>query len=171
MPGRRLRVISRIVFAICGLVSLFTGVPYAMLQGVSLPYQSEWVVFVVGLGVIGLFSLAAAVAPRSWMAKMCNADPDDSRVFSAPLKMLSGFAVISYLVAVFAYLAPHTWNLNPHLMLALCPMYLVRMTFDPSPVLTFFLLAPMNGAVFGALALIFEYTWLATRSRMSRRGS
>lgn len=171
MIGRRLRVISRIVFAICGLVSLVTGVPYAMLQGVDLPYQSEWVIFVAGLAVIGFFSLVAAMAPRSWIAKMCHADPDDRRIFSAPLTILSLFAVISYLVAVFAYLAPHTWNLNPQLMLALCPMYLVRMTFDPSPVWTFFLLAPMNAAVYGALGLLFGYAWLAAGSRTLRRSS
>lgn len=170
MTGRRLRIFSRVVFAICGLVSLVTGVPYAMLQGVSLPYQSEWVIFVAGLAVIGVFSLAAAIVPRSWMRKMCHVDSDDSRIFSALLKMLCRFAVISYLVAVFAYLAPHTWNLNPQLMLALCPMYLVRMTFDPSPLLTFFLLAPMNAAVYGGLGLILGYAWLACRSRAAAEG-
>ena len=157
MTGRRWRVISRIVFALCGLLSLVTAVPYAMLQGIGLPYQSEWVIFVIALAVLGIFSLAASQMPRAWMARICKKDGDDGRLFSAPLKLLGGFAAVSYLVAVFAYFAPHTWSLNPQIMLALCPMYLVKMTFDPSPVLVFFLLAPMNAAVYGACGVAVGY--------------
>jgi hypothetical protein len=165
MAGRRLRVIARIVFAICGLVSLLTAALYAMLQGVDLPYQSEWVIFVVALGLGGLFALLLAVARRAWIAKACSLNRDDPRLFSAPLKWLGGFAAIFYLVAVFAYFAPHTWNLNPQLMLALCPMYLVKMTFDPSPAVVFFLLAPMNAAVFGSVGLATGLVSLALRAR------
>src|SRR5215472_7625327 len=113
MTGRRLRVISRIVFTVCGLVSLLTAALYAMLQGVDLPYQSEWVIFVVALGLGGLFALLVAVARRAWIARVCHMDGDDPRLFSAPLKWLGGFAAIFYLVALLAYFAPHTWNLNP----------------------------------------------------------
>jgi hypothetical protein len=82
--------------------------------------------------------------------------------------MLGAFAAIAYLVALVAYLAPHSWNLNPQLMFALCPMYFLRMNFDPSLVLTLFLLAPMNAAVYGALGSTFGYAWLAFRKRASR---
>ncbi len=129
MPGRALRATSRIAFLLCGLISLFTGVPYAMLQGVGLPVQSEWVIFVVALAVIGVFSVTLGVLPRSWIAKACRKDSDDQRLFSVLLKVLAIFAGVFYLVAVFAYFSPNRWNLNPQLMLALCPMYLVKMTF------------------------------------------
>ncbi len=168
MPGRAIRVISRIVFAICGLVSLLTGAPYVMLRGVDMPVQSEWVVFAVALALVGVFSVTLAVLPRSWIAKACHKDRDDPQLFSAPLKLLGTFAAVSYLLAGVAYLAPHTWNFNPQLMLVLCPMYLVKMMFDPSLVAVFFLLAPMNAAVYGSIGLTFGFAWWALRRRTSR---
>ena len=170
MPGRALRATSRIAFLLCGLISLFTGVPYAMLQGVGLPVQSEWVIFVVALAVIGVFSVTLGVLPSSWIAKGCRKDQDDQRLFSVLLKVLAIFAGVFYLVAVFAYFSPNRWNLNPQLMLALCPMYLVKMTFDPSPVAIFFLLAPMNAAVYGSLGLTSGYMWRCFHGRRPSQG-
>ncbi len=167
MPGRAIRVTARIAFLVCGLISLLTGAPYVLLRGVDLPVQSEWLIFAVALGLVGVFSVAIAVLPRSWIAKACPKDREDERLFSAPLKVLGAFAAISYLLALVAYLAPHRWNLDPQLMLALCPMYLVKMTFDPSLVAVLFLLAPMNAAVYGSLGLTLGYAWLAFRKRMS----
>lgn len=168
MSGRAIRISARIVFVVCGLVSLFTGVPYVMLRGVDLPVQSEWVVFTVTLALVGVFSVVVGLLPRLWIAKACKRDRDDEQLFSAPLKALAGFAAVFYLIAVFAYFAANRWNLNPQIMLSLCPMYLVKMTFDPSPVAIFFLLAPMNAAVYGALGLTLGYAWLAFRRRTSR---
>lgn len=165
VAGRAIRITSRIVFFGCGLISLLTGVPYAILRGVDLPVQSEWVIFVVALALVGLFSLTAALLPRSLMAKVSRKDRDDERLFSTPLKLLGGCAVISYLLALVAYFAPHSWNLNPQLMLALCPMYLVKMTFDPSPISIFLLLAPMNAAVYGSVGVALGYAGLAFRGR------
>ena len=165
VAGRAIRITSRIVFFGCGLISLLTGVPYAMLRGVDLPVQSEWVIFVVALALVGLFSLAVALLPRSLIAKVCRKDRDDERLFSTPLKLLGGCAAISFLVALVAYFAPHSWNLNPQLMLALCPMYLVKMTFDPSPISILLLLAPMNAAVYGSLGVTLGYAGLAFRGR------
>jgi hypothetical protein len=167
MPGRAIRTTARIAFLLCGLISLFTGVPYLMLRGVGLPVQSEWVIFVVALALVGVFSATLAVLPRSCIAKACKKDRDDEQLFSAPLKLLGGFAAISYVLALVAYLAPHRWNLDPQLMLSLCPMYFVKMTFDPSLVAIFFLLAPMNAAVYGSLGLTVGYACLALRKRTS----
>ena len=63
--------------------------------------------FVVALALVGLFSVTLAVLPRSWIAKACKKDRDDGQLFLAPLKWLGGFAAISYLLALVAYLAPH----------------------------------------------------------------
>ena len=169
MAGRAIRITSRIIFVVCGLVSLLTCVPYAMLRGVDLPVQSEWVIFVIALAAVGFFSLAVALLPRSWIANVCGKERDDPRLFSAPLKLLGGFAAISYFVAVMAYFVPHTWDLNPQVMLALCPMYFVRMTIDHSPVQIFLLLAPMNAAVYGAIGILVGYTRLAFRARLSQK--
>jgi hypothetical protein len=167
MAGRAIRITSRIVFFVCGLISLLTCAPYVMLRGAELPVQSEWVIFAVALAVVGLFSLTVAVLPRSWIAKVCNKDRDDARLFSVPLKLLGVFAAIAYLVALVAFLAPHRRNLDPQLMFSLCPLYFVKMTFDPSLVAVLFLLAPMNAAVYGSLGLTLGYGWLALQKRIS----
>ena len=137
-----------------------------MLRGAELPVQSEWVIFAVALALVGAFSVTLAVLPRSWIAKACKKDRDE-QLFSAPLKLLGGFAAISYLLALVAYLAPRRWNLDPQLMFSLCPLYFVKMTFDPSLVAVLFLLAPMNAAVYGSLGLTLGYAWLAVRKRTS----
>src|SRR5437879_7545099 len=69
MPGRALRATSRIAFLLCGLISLFTGVPYAMLQGVGVPVQSEWDIFLFAIAGVGLFSGPQRCQPRSSTAK------------------------------------------------------------------------------------------------------
>jgi hypothetical protein len=168
MSARVIRATSRIAFLLCGLTSLFTGVPFLMVRGeLPLPVQSEWIIFVVTLATLGLFSVTLAILPRSWIAKAFKKDRDDEQLFLTPLKWLGSFAAISYLVALVAHLAPHRWNLNPQLMFSLCPLYFVKMTFDPSLVTTFFLLAPMNSAVYGSLGLALGYIWLAFGKRAS----
>ena len=139
-----------------------------MLRGAELPVQSEWVIFVATLALVGLFSVTLAVLPGSWIAKACKKDRNDEHLFLAPLKWLGGFAAISYLLALVAYLAPHRWNLDPQLMLSLCPLYFVKMTFDPSLAMTFFLLGPMNAGVYGAVGLIVGYASLAIGKRTSK---
>ena len=165
MSGRAVRITARIAFLLCGLLSLLTAVPYAMYQGQDLPVQSEWVPFAVVLGLLGIFSVTLAVLPRSWIAKACKTDRDDERLFSVPLRLLGGFAAIFYVLALAAYFAPHRWNLNPQLMLSLCPMYFVKMLIDPSPVVVFFLIAPMNAGAYGALGTTLGYALLAFRGR------
>lgn len=165
MAGRAIRITSRIVFFVCGLTSLFTCFPYVVLRGSELPVQSEWVIFAVALAVVGLFSLAVAVLPRSWIAALRRQDREDERLFSAPLKLAGAFAAIFYLLAVVAYFAPHNWNLNAQLMLALCPMYFLRTAFDPGPMLIFFLLAPMNAGAYGALGVTLGFARLAVHPR------
>lgn len=167
MSGRAIRITARIVFFVCAIIALLTAVPYVLLRGVDLPVQSEWVIFVVALGLLGIFCLVAAVTPRSKLARWCKADRDDKRLFSTPLKIVRVFAVISYGIALLAFFAPHTWNLSPQLMLALCPLYFVKMTIDPSPVEVFFLLAPLNTAVYGALGVVVSYAWFALRRSRS----
>ncbi|MGC1227971.1 MAG: hypothetical protein WA859_15945, partial [Candidatus Sulfotelmatobacter sp.] len=131
MSARAIRITSRIAFFLCGVTSLFTCVPFLMLRGAELPVQSEWVLFVAILASLGLFSVTVAVLPRPWIATACRKDRDDEQVFLAPLRWLGSFAAIAYFVALVAFLAPHSWDLDPQLIFSLCPMYFVKMTFDP----------------------------------------
>ncbi len=168
MSARVIRAAARIAFFLCGAASLFTGFPYVMLRGSELPVQWEWIIFAVALAVVGVFSLTMAMLPRSWIAKVCKKNRDDEQLFSEPLKVLGGFAAISYLVAVFAYLAPRRWNFDPQLMFSLCPLYYIKMAFDPSLAIVLFFLAPMNAGVYGALGLTLAYVRLAFRKRGSQ---
>jgi hypothetical protein len=136
-----------------------------MMRGAELPVQSEWIVFTVALAFVGVFSVVVGMLPRGLIAKACKRDRDDQRLFPVPLKVLGGFAAIFYFVAVFAYSAPNRWNLDPQLMFALCPMYFIKMTFDPSLVATFFLLAPINAGVYGAVGLTLGFGWMAFGKR------
>jgi hypothetical protein len=165
MAGRAIRITSRIVFLLCGLTSLLIAVLYGFLRGEDLPVQSEWIVFVVALGVVGILNVAVTFLPRSWIARVCGKDRDDPRLFSTPLKLLGIFAAIFYAIALLAFFSTHSWNLNPQLMIFLCPMYFIKMTIDPAPVAIFFILAPMNAAVFGALGAALGYVLLAFRRR------
>jgi hypothetical protein len=167
MSRRAVTITARIAFFLCGLASLFTTVPYVLLKGVQLPVQSEWIIFAAALMLVGVFSIAAAMLPRSWIAKACRKDRDDSRLFLTPLKLLGSLAAIFYLVAVFAYFAPSAWNLSPQVMFPLCPMYFLKMNFDPSPLQIFLLLAPLNAVVYGALGVTVGYVWLAFRESTS----
>lgn len=142
-----------------------------MLQGIDIPVHRAWFLFPVALGVVGVFSVMVAVLPRAWIAKACKRGRDDEELFSAPLKLLGIFAAIAYLTALLAYLAPHRWDLNPTLMLSLCPMYFVKLSFDPSLVAVFFLLAPMNAAAYGALGVTAGYARLAFRKRAAGQTS
>ncbi|HLV86568.1 MAG TPA: hypothetical protein VKV39_06285 [Candidatus Sulfotelmatobacter sp.] len=160
MAARAFRIIFRIIFAICGLITLFNAVPYALLRGVDLPYQSEWIFFVLVLGFFGFCALLAAVLPRSWIAKAVGT-PDDEFGYRRPLKLLGVGVGLGYIVALCAYSAPHSWDLSPQVMLMLCPLYLVKMTFDPSPAQLLLLLAPINAAVYGSLGLSLAYGWRA----------
>jgi hypothetical protein len=50
-------------------------------------------------------------------------------------------------------------------MFSLCPLYFIRMTFDPSVVAVVFLLAPLNAGVYGGLGVTLGYAWLAFGKR------
>ena len=63
------------------LISLYS-IPYVMLRGAELPVQSEWIIFAVALALVGLCSVAVGVLPRSWIAKACGKDRDDTVLFS-----------------------------------------------------------------------------------------
>lgn len=165
MSGRTLRITARIVFWICGLTSLLVAYLYVSQRGEDLPVESEWVIFAVPLGLVSIVSVVVGTIPRSWIAKVCGSDREDQRLFSGPLSLFALFAAIAYLVASFGYFAPHTWNLNPQVMLALCPMYLVKMIIDPSPLWIFLVLAPINAAIYGALGLTLGYVSLALRRK------
>ena len=174
MSERGIGIGGRTAFCLCSLATIVNTLPYALLRGVDLPRQSEWIWFVGLLGPVGLCSLAAAVLPRSWIGSILGITPQSPAVFTSPLKSLIVGALVGYVVAASAHSIPNRWNVNPQLLLPICPLYFVKMTFDPKPAETFVLLAPLNAGLYGALGMLVGYFVLAshkfTNSRMRHTG-
>lgn len=151
MASRAISITASILFFLSGVVSLAVAALYTMLRGADLPRQSEWVIFAVALSLVGAVNVLVAVFPGSWTARICRIQ-DKSSLFSRPLRMFGAFAVVSYLLTVGLFFTPHVWNLSGFLWTyLLCPVYIVRETFDPSSMGIFLMLAPMNAAVYGAV--------------------
>lgn len=157
MAGRGVNITARVVFFVCGVVSLAVAALYAMLRGSDLPSQGEWVLFTVGLGLAGAVSVLAAVFPVSWTANIGRAK-DKSSLLLRPLQMLGGFAVVGYFATVGLFFTPHEWNLSGYVWtFLLCPVYIVRETFDPSSMGVLLMLAPIDAAVYGAIGTVVAF--------------
>jgi hypothetical protein len=151
MAGRAINVTARILFFLSGAVSLLLAAFYTMLRGSDLPSQKEWIIFVVILGLVGAVNVLMAIFPASWTARIWRINQKSS-LFSVPLRMFGVSAMVSYLLTAGLFFTPHEWNLSGSLWSYLmCPVYIVRETFDPRPVEIFLMLAPMNAAVYGAV--------------------
>jgi hypothetical protein len=161
MAGRAVNITARILFFLSGAVSLVVAALYTMLRGSDLPSQSEWVIFTVTLGLVGVVGLLAAIFPAAWTAKVCRVK-DKSSLFSRPLRVLGVFAVLSYLLTVGFFFTPREWNLGGHLWtFLLSPAYIVRQDLDPGAVDLFLILAPIDAAVYGAVGTVVGLVRLA----------
>jgi hypothetical protein len=161
MAGRATNITVRILFFLSGVVSVLLAALYTMLRGSDLPNQKEWIIFTLVLGVVGAANVLVAIFPAAWTASVCRV-PNTSSLFSLPVRMFGGFAVVAYLVTVALFFTPHEWNLSGYLWTyLLCPVYIVRETFDPGPVGIFLMLAPINAAVYGAIGTMVGFVRLA----------
>lgn len=155
MPLRAVNVIARAVFFLGGVVALAIAALYTMLHGSDLPRQSEWTIFAVVLSLVGGVNVLLAILPASWTARACRIE-DKSSLFSLPFRMFGAFAVVSYLLTVGLFFTPREWNLTGFLWTFLaCPVYVVRVNIDPSPVELFLVLAPIDATVYGTIGTVF----------------
>jgi len=154
MAGRATNITARILFFLSGVVSVLLAALYTMLRGSDLPKQKEWIIFTLVLSLVGAANVLVAIFPAAWTARVCRA-PNTFSLFSLPLRMFGGFAVVAYLVTVGLFFTPHEWNLSGYLWThLLCPVYIVREAFDPRPMEIFLMLAPINAAVYGATGTV-----------------
>lgn len=154
MAGRAVNVAARILFFIGGAVSLLLAAIYTMLRGSELPNQREWIIFAVGLALAGAVNVLVAIFPASWTARIRRVS-EKSSLLSRPFRMFGVFAGLSYFLTVALFFTPHKWNWSGSLWTyLLCPVYIVRETFDPRPIELFLMLAPMNAAVYGAVGSV-----------------
>lgn len=157
MAGHGVNITARVVFFVSGVVSVAVAALYAMLRGSDLPSQGDWIIFTVVLGLVGAGNVLAAILPASWTARMCRVK-NKSSLSSVPFRAFGAFAVVSYLVTIGLFFTPHEWNLSGSVWtFLLCPLYIVRQTFDPSSMAIFAMLAPIDAAVYGAIgtAVVF----------------
>ncbi len=146
------------------MISVLMGNLYRNLTGAPGPVaHGRWDVFPVALMVVGGFAVAIALLPSSWVERVCNTGRDNQCLSSIPIKMLGGFAVFFYLLAVGLYLAPNSWHPSPWLVFSACPACVLTITVDPSLGTVLFLLAPLSAAVYGSLGAAFGFLLVVLR--------
>ena len=151
---------SRLAFLVCGLISVLVSRVFWALQGFIPAPNARWSLFSAALMVVGGFDVVIALLPGSWVEKVRKISPS-----SVPLKMLGGFAVLSYLSTVVALnFAPLSWLPSPQLVYTVCPACVLTITVDPSLWTVLLLLAPLNAAVYGSLGAALGYILIALRT-------
>lgn len=83
------------------------------------------------------------------VAKAFNVDRDRRSLF--PLKTMGAFAGTAYVMIVVASVLLHGWIPGPQLVFPICPACVLTITVDPSLSTVLLLLAPLSGAVYGAV--------------------
>jgi hypothetical protein len=155
MPSRLIGIPSRLAFALCGLVSVLLGRMYVALGGLYSASSGRWSLFSAALMAVGGLAVFIALLPDSWAKKAFKVEPDKST--SSPVKMLAGFAIISYFVVVGLSLAPRSWHPGPQFVFSLCPACALAITVDPSLATVLLFLAPLSAAVYGSLGGVLGY--------------
>jgi hypothetical protein len=163
MASSLIGIPSRFAFLVCGLISLALSRVYLALRGLDPVPHASWSVFSAALMVVGGFAVFIALLPGSWVEKACKIEPGNPSLL--PIKMLAGFAVISYLVIVGLLFAPLTWYPSPQVVFSVCPACALTITVDPSLGTVLLGLAPLSAAVYGSLGAVLGYMSVVLRKR------
>jgi len=161
MASRLIGIPSRLALAVCGLLSLLLSRMYLALRGLDPAFRGSWWLFSAALIAVGGLALFVALLPDSWARKAFKIEPDKST--SVPIKMLAGFAFVSYLVIVGLSFAPLSWHPSSQLVFFLCPACALTITVDPSLGTVLLGLAPLSAAVYGSLGGVLGYASVILR--------
>src|ERR1700733_9636945 len=162
MSNSLIGIPSRLAFAVCGLISVALSRIYIALRGFDPASHGSWSLFSVLLTAVGGFAVFIALLPSSWVKKAFKIEPGKST--SVPIKLLAGFAVVSYLVIVGLFFAPHSWHPIPQFILSLCPACALTITVDPSLGTVLLGLAPLSAAVYASLGGVLGYVSVVLRT-------
>jgi hypothetical protein len=161
MSSSLIGIPSRVAFAFCGLISVLLSRMYVALRSLDPASRGSWSIFSVALMVVGGFAVFLALVPGSWVKKAFKIEPDKST--SVPIKMLAGFAIVSYFVIAGLSFAPHSWHPSPQFVCCLCPACALTFTVDPSLGTVLLGLAPLSAAVYGSLGGVLGYVSVILR--------
>jgi hypothetical protein len=161
MASRLIGIPSRVAFCVCGLISVLLGRMYIALRGLDPASHGSWSLFSAVLMVVGVSAVFIALLPGSWVQKARKMELE--KPSSLPIKMLAGFAVVSYLVVVGLSFAPHTSS--PQFVFSVCPACALTITVDPSLGTVLLVLAPFSAAVYGSLGGVLGYISVVLRKR------
>ena len=164
MASRLIGIPSRVAFFVCGLISVSLSRMYLALRGLDPVSQGSWSLFSVALMVVGGFAVFMALLPGSWVQRACKIELGKPSL--VPIKMLVGFAVVSYLVVVGLSFAPHSWQPSPQFVFSVCPACALTVTVDPSLGTVLLGLAPLSAAVYGSLGAVLGYLSVVLPARI-----
>jgi hypothetical protein len=162
MASSLIGIPSRFAFLVCGLISVALRRMYLALRSLDPASHASWSLFSAALMVVGGFAVFIALLPGSWVEKACKIEPGNPSLL--PIEMLAGFAVVSYLVIVGLFFAPHTWHPSPQVVFAVCPACALTIV-DPSLGTVLLGLAPLSAAVYGSLGAVMGYMSVVLRKR------
>ncbi|HZW81094.1 MAG TPA: hypothetical protein VFF50_11535 [Candidatus Deferrimicrobiaceae bacterium] len=160
MTSSLIGIPSRFALLVCGLISLALSRIYFALRGLDPASHGSWSLFSTTLMALGGVAVFIALLPGSWVEQAFKIEPGKPSL--VPIKLLGGFAVVSYLVVVglsFAHNSPP----SPQLVFFVCPACALTITVDPSLGTVLLGLAPLSAAVYGSLGGILGYVWVVRR--------
>lgn len=155
MASRLIGIPSRVAFCVCGLISVLLSRMYIALRGLDPAPHGTWSLFSAVLMVVGVSTVLIALLPGSWVQRARKMELGKPSSF--PIKMLAGFAVVSYLVVVGLSFAPLSWHASPQFVFSVCPACALTITVDPSFGAVLSILAPLSAAVYGSLGAVLGY--------------
>jgi len=164
MTGSATGVPSRLVFLVCGTISILLGNLYRNLTLAPGPVvHSGWDPFSIALMAAGGFAVAIALLPGSWIRRVCKIGPNNQQCLSLPLKMLGGFAAFSYLLTIGLYLAPLSGHPSLWVVFSACPAWVLMLGAGDSVGTVVLLVAPVDAAVYGSLGATFGFLLVVFR--------
>jgi hypothetical protein len=125
--------------------------------------SGPWLTLSIVLLLVGGVSLVAAIIPRKWTVKMRGADLGNQSPGKLPIRMLLGFAALSYLLVLGLKLAGSSLQIPPGILYAVCPACALPITVDPSLTSVLLVLTPVNMAVYGAIGATIGVGLATTR--------
>ena len=156
----------RLALFVCGTISILLGTAFRMFQRVMPDGNVNWSLFSILLSLIGGLTVVIALLPTSWVERVYNSGPGKQSRASVSVKLLGGVALFSYLLTVGFNFAPPSWHPTPQMAYLMCPACVLTITVDPSLGAVMLVLAPLNAAVYGSLAVLLGYFFLAVRNRI-----